>query len=167
MSGMRDIAEIRRRLAAMCAYESGETFLATVQDVDSNRRTCRVEVEGVTYHDVLLYAVDDASKGGFCFLPAVGSAVLVSRIGHSNELYVEMFSEVNEVRLTVEDSSFMMNEEGFIMQRGDSGLRRTLEKLIDALCTLTVTTGVGPSGTPVNVADFKEIKDDLKNYLRS
>lgn len=166
MSGMRDIAEIRRRLGAMCASASGETFPATVREVDGERRTCRVEAEGIFYDDVLLYAVDDASKGGFCFLPAIGSAVLVSRIGHSNELYVEMFSEVDEVRLTVGDSSFGMNEEGFIMQRGDSGLRHTLEKLLDALCALTVPTSVGPSGTPVNAADFRNIKEDLKNYLK-
>ena len=119
----------------------------------------------MTYDDVLLYAVADAGRRGFCFLPAVGSIVLVSRLGGSNELYVAMFSEVDEVRLSVGESSFSMTAEGFAAGRGGSGLRSTLEQLIDAICALTVTTGTGPSGTPINAADFMQIKEDLKNYL--
>lgn len=165
MSGMRDMEEIRRRLRALCSVPGGETFPATVQEVDADRRTCRVEAEGVAYDDVLLHAVADAGRKGFCFLPAVGSVVLVSRIGSSNELYVAMFSEVDEVRLSIGDSAFTVTADGFAACRGDSGLRATLERLLDALCALTVTTGVGPSGTPVNATDFKNIKEDLKNYL--
>lgn len=84
-----------------------------MRGVDGDRRTCTVEAEDVTYDDVLLYAVADAGRRGFCFLPAVGSIVLVSRLGGSNELYVAMFSEVDEVRLSVGDSSFSMTAEGF------------------------------------------------------
>ena len=49
--------------------------------------------------------------------------------------------------------------------RGGSGLKKTLESLIDAIVKLTVTTGVGPSGTPINAPDFMKVKQDLSNYL--
>lgn len=165
MSGDADIIELRRRLSGIGRAPGGETFPATVREVDGDRRTCTVEAESVTYEEVLLYAVADAGRRGFCFLPAVGSIVLVSRLGGSNELYVAMFSEVDEVRLSVGDSSFSMTAEGFAAGRGGSGLLSTLEQLIDAICALTVTTGTGPSGTPINAADFMQIKEDLKNYL--
>ena len=98
MSSEADIIELRRRLSGIGRAPGGETFPATVRGVDGDRRTCTVEAESVTYDDVLLYAVADAGRRGFCFLPAVGSIVLVSRLGGSNELYVAMFSEVDERR---------------------------------------------------------------------
>ena len=79
---------------------------------------------------------------GFCFLPAVGSIVLVSRLGGSNELYVAMFSEVDEVRLSVGESSFSMTAEGFVAGRRQRPALHP-EQLIDAICALTVTTGTG------------------------
>ena len=79
MSGEADIIELRRRLSGIGRAPGGETFPATVREVDGDRRTCTVEAESVTYEEVLLYAVADAGRRGFCFLPAVGSIVLVSR----------------------------------------------------------------------------------------
>ena len=146
----------------------GETFPATVREVDGERCTCTVEAAGVTYEEVLLRAatLDDPEGKGAYLLPEVGSVVLVSRLGGSNELYVAMFSEVDAAHLRIGDSTLAVTREGFVVECGASGLLSTLERLLDALCALTVTTGVGPSGTPVNMADFKAIKEDLKNYLR-
>lgn len=44
-------------------------------------------------------------------------------------------------------------------------LKGLLEGLIDAITALTVPTAVGPSGTPINAADFMQIKADLANML--
>jgi hypothetical protein len=40
-----------------------------------------------------------------------------------------------------------------------------MRNLIDAINQLTVPTGVGPSGTPINAAQFKEIADQLQSCL--
>ena len=48
--------------------------------------------------------------------------------------------------------------------RGDT-LKSLLEELIDTINALTVPTGVGPSGTPINIADFTAVKNKLKNFL--
>ena len=182
MSTGRDILELRRRLAAMGRMPGGGCFPATVREVDTDLRTCTVEAGGVAYHDVLLHAVASADSRGGWIVPATGSVVLVARIGDSNELYVAMTSEAEAVRFSVGDeaeavfsadgltvraaeTTFHATPSGFAVNRGDAGLRKTLEKLIDAIYKLTVTTGVGPSGTPGNAADFMKIKEDLTQFL--
>lgn len=54
---------------------------------------------------------------------------------------------------------------GLTLQKGGSGLKKTLDDLLSAIQKLTVTTGVGPSGPPINVADFIKVQTDLSNYL--
>jgi len=44
-------------------------------------------------------------------------------------------------------------------------LKGLLEQLIDALTALTVPTGVGPSGTPINAAQFQAVKAQLQRAL--
>lgn len=183
MAGQRDIAEIRRRLAALGGTPGGETFPATVRSVDEARRTCTVEAGGVDYDDVRLHAVADTGRKGFCFVPAVGSVVLVSRIGGSNELLAVMCSEVDAALLTIGDKvTATLNADGLTLTAGDttleataagleltrdgSGLLKTLSDLCDALARLTVSTAVGPSSTPVNTADFVAVKNELKRYLK-
>lgn len=54
---------------------------------------------------------------------------------------------------------------GLTLTKGSSGLKKTLEDLLKAIQKLTVTTGVGPSGPPINVADFIKVQQELSNYL--
>ena len=37
--------------------------------------------------------------------------------------------------------------------------------MLDGICQLTVPTALGPSGVPINLATFQQIKADLPNYL--
>lgn len=67
--------------------------------------------------------------------------------------------------LQVGESMVKATEKGLTFVKGGAGLKKTLEELIDAITKLTVTTGVGPSGVPVNVADFIKIKRGLNDYL--
>lgn len=54
---------------------------------------------------------------------------------------------------------------GLTLTRAGSGLKKTLNDLLTAIQKLTVTTGVGPSGPPINMADFIKVQTDLSNYL--
>ena len=67
--------------------------------------------------------------------------------------------------LQVGESLVKATEKGLTFVKGGAGLKKTLEELIDAITKLTVTTGVGPSGVPVNVADFIKIKQGLNDFL--
>lgn len=141
------------------------TFDGVVEAVDQSKRTCSVSVGDVTYEDVSLYAVENAQLKGFCIVPKVGSGVIVSRIGGSNMLYVAMFSEVDKVIVTIGDSCFTITDNGFTVTRDGSGLKKTLQDLCDAIGRLTVSTSSGPSGVPINRAEFSAIKNELNKYL--
>ena len=67
--------------------------------------------------------------------------------------------------LQVGESMVKATEKGLTFVKGGAGLKKTLEELIDAITKLTVTTGVGPSGVPVNVADFIKIKQGLNDFV--
>lgn len=54
---------------------------------------------------------------------------------------------------------------GLTLTKGSFGLKKTLDDLLTAIQKLTVTTGVGPSGPPINIADFIKVQKDLTNYL--
>lgn len=183
MSRQKDIAQLRRVLVGSFTGAEPSTFYAIVTAVNQAARTCTVEAEEVLYEDVLLYGVTDPGRKGLCLLPAVGSTVLVSRIGGSNELYVEMFSEVDRLLLTLGDKVSLVldakggtlkadstrleaTEEGLLLTRGRAGLKKTLTDLCEALARMTVSTGVGPSSPPINIADFQKIKQELNDYLK-
>lgn len=80
------------------------------------------------------------------------------------ELYIQTNSKVNISIL--EGPSLKMTQKGFTFNFGDNfSLKKTLTQILDAILQLTVTTGVGPSGTPINAQTFTDIKDSLDNYL--
>lgn len=73
-----------------------------------------------------------------------------------------------------DDGLLMQQEDGALIQitsagisilKGGSSLKKTLDNLLTALTAHTHTTGVGPSGPPINIADFQQIQTDLPNYL--
>lgn len=80
------------------------------------------------------------------------------------ELYIQTNSKVNISIL--EGPSLKMTQKGFTFNFGDDfSLKKTLTQILDAILQLTVTTGVGPSGTPINAQIFTDIKNSLDNYL--
>ena len=74
-------------------------------------------------------------------------------------------ADAEKCLLQVGESVVKATEKGLTFIKGGAGLKKTLEELIDAITKLTVTTGVGPSGVPVNVADFIKIKQGLNDFL--
>lgn len=162
--------------------ERNKTILqGIVTEINQDNRTCSVQIGGVVYEDVRLYGIVKPELKGFVMIPAVGSTVLVGRIEESNELLVLLFTEVEKLVYTVADVSITSDKEGcsiiakdsniritpggMAFVRSGSGLKRTLSDLINAITKLTVPTAVGPSGMPINAADFIKIKQDLNNYL--
>lgn len=73
--------------------------------------------------------------------------------------------EAEALTLLSDQATIKMTTGGLTLKKGGSGLKKTLEKMLDGICQLTVPTGVGPSGIPINAATFQEIKADLPNYL--
>lgn len=92
--------DIRRKLEEMKGG-SDQVFLATVKTVDEEEFFCTVETDAdIQYTDVRLRAVIDSELKGFCFIPRIESLVLVGRIGNSDQLFVQLFSEIDKIIFT-------------------------------------------------------------------
>lgn len=195
----KDIDDLRRKVFSKGGGDSGQVFHGVVIAVDEKEFTCTVKCDGlVDYYDVRLRGLVKPELKGFAFIPAVGSTVLVCRIGGSNDLFVCQYTEVDKFFLTSGDISLTFDQEkievlkgdkvsvlidtdsmvvnadqatikagsgGLTLTKGSSGLKKTLDDLLTAIQKLTVTTGTGPSGPPINMADFTKIQQDLSNYL--
>lgn len=96
----KELNNIRSLFNARLAEAGAQTFYAEIVRVDEAARTCTVRMNDIEYENVALYAVENPGLKGFVFIPAVGSVVLVCRIG-GERYYVSMFSEIDKVLLTI------------------------------------------------------------------
>lgn len=69
------------------------------------------------------------------------------------------------IELKIGSSTITVTSGGLTLKKGGAGLKKTLESMLDAICQLTVPTGVGPSGVPINVASFQQIKAEVSQYM--
>ena len=161
----KEIDDLRHKLAQRLAAAGANSFYGKVVKVDEEKRTCDVEVGGIVRKRVLLYFLDDPLKKGWYIIPKNESIVLVSRIDTGTRLRVSMFSEIDKVICTIGEAEFTVTPKGYKLNRAGSGLLKTLTDLCAAIEKLTVPTAMGPSGVPINIAEFTKIKQDLKNYL--
>lgn len=178
----REIDEARRLFNERMKQAGNDTLYGIIEKVDESSRTCDVKVGGVIYDNVLLYAIEKIELKGAVLIPKIGSGVLLGRVGTSTRRFVEMFSVIDKVlltignglelvidqdglRLTQESTLLRATSAGFVIKRGGSGLKKTLADILDAICNLRVPTNSGASDTPINKETFKRIKQDLNNYL--
>lgn len=78
---------------------------------------------------------------------------------------VKVLHEAGKLTVTADSTTIKASTGGVTITRGGSGLKKTLEQLLDGICALTVPTAVGSSGVPINMATFQQIKADLPNYM--
>lgn len=195
----KDIENIRRVMQQGAGGGTDSVFPAVVSKVDEKAFTCEVKRdEAVSYFNVRLRGLVNPDLKGVALIPAIGSTVLVCRIGNSNQLFVCQYTEVDKLFFTSGDFSLTCDQDkvellkgdnlsvtadaesivmragqatiqattkGLTLSKGSSGLKKTLNDLLTAIQQLTVTTGVGPSGPPINIQDFITVQQELKNYL--
>ena len=73
--------------------------------------------------------------------------------------------EAEALTLLSDQATIKITTGGLTLKKGGFGLKKTLDKMLDGICQLTVPTALGPSGVPINLATFQQIKADLPNYL--
>lgn len=78
---------------------------------------------------------------------------------------VKALHEADKMTVTAGTTTIKASTAGITITRDSSGLKKTLEQMLDGICALTVPTAVGPSGVPINMATFQQIKADLPNYM--
>lgn len=139
MTKEQQILEQLRKLGA----GNEKTFLGVVENNYPDKDYIDVkDLSGTLYPDVRKRAsvgIGDDSKKGIVITPVMGSSVIISRIGDSDELFVEMFSEVESI---VFDGG---ENEGLVKVKEITSKINTLETEINNLKTIFSTWVPVPS----------------------
>lgn len=87
------------------------------------------------------------------------------RVEHSNGGYVEVDKDGNVRVFNVDGKTVYIGKDASEAAVLGDTLKGLLDELIDALAAMTVPTGTGPSGTPINIAQFQSIKARWQQFL--
>ncbi|MDR2824273.1 MAG: hypothetical protein LBB41_03630 [Prevotellaceae bacterium] len=134
--------------------------------VSVTAETCAVEAvaNGVKYENVRLKAHIEDDKG-LTIKPAVGSYVIMTKIDEAN-YFISMFSEIDAVIFKDTQGFELVLKSGKLsVKNSNYALKQAFDELIDAIGRLTVTTGTGPSGIPINKAEFDLVKQKINSLF--
>lgn len=150
---------LRRSLGEPMSFVHG-----TVLKVDKTLCTCQLDVGGQVFEHVSLKSIIK-NDTGMVLYPKINSVVYANFMPDSQRLIVVAFDELESFHVKIEDMEVSGNRDGVVLRRGNESLKSILAATYDAILSMTVTTGVGPSGTPVNFQQFQQLKDRLNNLL--
>lgn len=148
-------------------------------NIDENGRTCDIRIDDdIMLFNCRLNAIADSYESNVLIIPKDGSMVAYVIIENQDtNVMVVGYSEIDKVVVKTSGGTSVSVEENAIrIDGGDGGkisvfnksqnLHSILSDLIDEITKLTVTTSVGPSGTPVNIAQFTIIKNKLSQLMK-
>lgn len=161
----KELNNIRSLFNARLAESASQTFYAEIVKVDETARTCTVLMNDIEYENVALYAIEQPGLKGFVFIPAVKSAVLVSRIG-GERYFVEMFSEVDKVLLTIgEKVTAGLNAEELTYTNDKVKLKITASEV--TLEADQITLNGGKFDGLVKVRELEKNLDSIKTFAEA
>lgn len=149
-----------------------DTFPAKVVSVDKAKGTCAIETDGLELSDVQLSAIIDGDAKKFFLFPKLGSSVLVSPISEDlNRLYVESYSEIESLDLTIETVRFQVDKDGFLLKKENETLKILMADLIAAIKAMSFTlttpdTINGTTTTMVNLEQFTAVENRFNQFLK-
>jgi len=140
--------------------------ICVVDAVDEATRTVDVSPidESAPILSVNLQANQSSEVGVVCF-PKVGSYVVVAFLNPATAVVV-LTEEIEKINIST-NSDITIDAGGMVQVKNkDYSLADAFTDLIAAIGKLTVTTGVGVSGTPINVVDFQQIQQKINKFLQ-
>lgn len=79
---------------------------------------------------------------------------------------VKVTTNGSKANLTVKDIVIDTDGSKVSIAGSSSDLKTCLDALLKAIYALTVPTAMGPSGPPINIADFQKVQQDLGTFLK-
>lgn len=171
MSGIDN--KLRQSFNAL-VQPKAHNFLATVKSVDKKEKTIVVvDLDDFELDEVRLTSVIDKSNSVVRF-PKIGSTVLVAPVNNDDHtFFVIAISEVESLQGTIETTDFLIDKEGYQINREGENLKIVLNdyiaefgKLCDELAKVVVSIGVTPN-VPVITAIKKEVTQQIKARLNN
>lgn len=150
----REQEELLKALRDHCST-GDQILVAEVVSVNQSEDTVEISMDGMELADVRLRSIIDSQGNRVVVYPAVGSTVLIGKIGLSSQFYVQavgvvdkVLCRIGEMKLEVTDSGFVYNEGSHttanadILKRELNKLSKRVDDLLNALTqALPTTTG--------------------------
>lgn len=127
---MSDSAAKLHSLLRKLFDQGSDVLSAVVKTVDKENCTCDVTVDEMDLSEVRLKATIEPQKGYKVF-PAVGSVVLIEKLS-SEEFFVVMYSEVDEIKIENEDCTIQITD-GVLIQKGDETAKKIIDDTLDQI----------------------------------
>lgn len=157
--------ELRQGLQFL-GKRSVSTTAVEVVSVDKIKGTCRVQDDGLEF-EVRLASVINEDKNRFYLFPKVGSSVLIAPIEEDiNQCHVVGYAEIESLYLGIEQTEFLVNNEGFLLKKEEETLAKLMSDLLQEIQKMKFTTNTGSTIQLVNQPQFKAIENRFKNLLR-
>lgn len=155
-----------RKLFDRRLNEAGTSiFYGKVTAAAEAARTCTVEIDGIPYENVLLYAIEKPELKGFVFIPAVNSQVLVKRIG-DDRYCVEMFSVIDKVLLSIGEKVTAALDAETLSYKNDKVSLTITGTKVELTADEIVFNG-GSLGGLVKIQELKDSLDSLKTFTEA
>ncbi len=164
---MDKAAEVKKLLRNVVGTQNNLPLPAEVVSVEGDH--CSVKINGLVLTEVKLKATLGAGENQLLVTPKVGSNVLLmSLTGELDNLTVIKIDEPESIQFTQNGLDFLLDgKDGKVaIQNEEISLADLFGELKTLVENLTVSTAVGPSGTPLPptiqaLADFKTNVDKL------
>jgi hypothetical protein len=140
-------------------------FYATVIKITGD--TCSVKIAELELTDVRIKATDDGSTDKLTITPTKNSKVIVGcNNGDLRDLFLVKVDDPEvilynhgDVKVTIDGKAKEISLEGakYTLKNSQEDLKTLIEDLIKEIQKITVTTGTGPSGVPINLPQFQQI----------
>lgn len=141
---------------------------AVVKAVDKTTASCTVEINDLEVGEVRLQATVGNNLKGKKLYPAIDSVVLVEKIGDKGEFAIAFYSELSEVSLSVGETLFKQDINGFEIRKQNETLKSILNDLVTQVKAITVLCNAPgtPSGVPSNAPAFDAITQRVNQLLK-
>jgi hypothetical protein len=144
--------ELYAKVCAVLAVHE-DTKSIDVQPVDGTAEIMNVPLQA------------DTQSNGLVIFPKKGSRVLVvftskhtAVMCNTGEIDGIEYKDTQGVEWRIRDGKITVKNSRY-------SLKQAFDELMDAIGKLTVTTGVGPSGVPINKTEFEAIKQKINNLF--
>lgn len=107
---------------------------------------------GAIYSEADAAPYTDANKSGVKF---------------SNGDVIEFDRTARLYHIKTDTTEFTIDPAGFTLKKGTETLKKIMSDLLDAIIAETHATGTGPSGPPINIADFTAIKTRIGTFFEN
>lgn len=161
--------QIGKKLKEIAGSNGGGLLVFSAEIIKTSGNTCDIKIGDLPLSDVRLKSVVNDNENELLVTPAVGSHVLVADLSNGNfrDLAVIKYEEIEAIKLkTKAGIEFEVKDDKISLKNKSYDLKKAFDELLDAITKLTVTTGVGPSGTPINLAEFTAVKQKLNTLLK-